>query len=469
MDPNNSAFHTKLIDILKKRINSTLSQFQLLEACVNCSLFTSTLGNWIFTGLSGCLSFIVDYKEQACLLTLHDAITCKKLFEFKTYPNFQAHYKKLSDSFHTFELNKGYVGLKFSNYLAAEEFDVAIQKYPEEKKKVLFSVKIGYSFTVKNKLNADPQTCFRKFLKICKPSHHDLKKVFTDRLCFDLNKPSYYRIPACFDFNKIYKTFKNTREKDLEQISVKLCFKRTLSENSEINLSLLKSIIEIFKDFQFKQKNSITNVLKANNAKHMEKGPSLLKSGRAGLFCFTSASNTDVSNHLNDLLKQPAELSNTNIESINHNLSKNDELNKTTPIAYSSKVPPVPIISLPNIPSVPKINIPVPKIAVQKVVLEKALDKSENEKPQIQEVSIIPLIVNEQPEEAKFSMLDMLKNVKLSKAEKVEDKSLLLKSKKNTNDIEYALSQHLKWRDEQMNGGAAYSHKIEENDDDDDW
>ena len=64
MNINNSNHSTKLIDQVKKRVNSTLNQYQLLETCVTCSIFTSTSDKWLFTGLSGCLCYIVDYKEK---------------------------------------------------------------------------------------------------------------------------------------------------------------------------------------------------------------------------------------------------------------------------------------------------------------------------------------------------------------------------------------------------------------------
>lgn len=469
MDFNSSTHNTKLIDTIKKRICSTLSQFQLLETCVYCTLFTSVGDKWLFTGLSGCLFYIVDYKEKHSLLTLYDMVTCKKLFEFKTYPSFQKHYKKLTDSFHTFELNKGHIGLKFSNYLSAGEFDAVVQKYPEEKKKALFNLQVGSNFTVKNRFNTDPYSSFRKSLKTMKPNNNDLKKSLAGRLCFDLNKPSFYRVPACFDFNKIYKTFKNVREKDLERISINLCFKRTISENTEVNLNQLKSIVETYKIFQFNQKMSIFNILKTDDAKFMDNRVSLLKASGASYSRFTSAANIDISNlsiFLDNSLDQNSK------EEKNKNLLSRGNAAKPTPALPAkpqAKIPPVPNIPLPKIPAVPKINIPIPKLPTQVTIQADANEKPglENETPEkTKEESLL----NSQPavEEPKMSMLDMLKNVKLAKAEKVEDtKPLLLKQMKSANDIEFALSQHLKRREEQM--GGAETTKFEEEDEDDDW
>jgi len=86
---------------------------------------------WLYSELSGPLCFIFDFKEKVRYFTLYDLNTYEVLFSYQLYIDFDKYYQILSEDFHSFEVDSGMIGLKFSDKKEATMLALNIVKYDD--------------------------------------------------------------------------------------------------------------------------------------------------------------------------------------------------------------------------------------------------------------------------------------------------------------------------------------------------
>ena len=78
--------------------------------------------NWLYSGLEGNLGLIVDFQVKTKYICIYDPITCEKLFQYELYNGFEKFFEELAPEFRCFEIESGFIGLKFENPGETEEF-----------------------------------------------------------------------------------------------------------------------------------------------------------------------------------------------------------------------------------------------------------------------------------------------------------------------------------------------------------
>jgi len=86
---------------------------------------------WLYSELSGPLCFIFDFKEKVRYFTLYDLNTYEVVFSYELYFDFDKYYQILSEDFHSFEVDSGMIGLKFSDKKEATMLALNIIKFDD--------------------------------------------------------------------------------------------------------------------------------------------------------------------------------------------------------------------------------------------------------------------------------------------------------------------------------------------------
>ena len=112
-------------EIEKRKIISILGKHKELIMMSTSKIYTTNKSSksWLFSGVEGFLCFILDYELKAKFLILFDFTTFECLFKFELYISFEKNYKILSKNFHSFETEKGFIGIKFTNIEEANSFE----------------------------------------------------------------------------------------------------------------------------------------------------------------------------------------------------------------------------------------------------------------------------------------------------------------------------------------------------------
>ena len=118
-------------DMEKKKILAILPNNQELQGNIyNVKLYSSDIEgiNWLYSGLEGNLGLIVDFQAKTKYICIYDPITCEKLFQYELYNGFEKFFEELAPEFRCFEIESGFIGLKFENPGEMEEFVRTLNK-----------------------------------------------------------------------------------------------------------------------------------------------------------------------------------------------------------------------------------------------------------------------------------------------------------------------------------------------------
>ena len=451
----------------KRKIAGIINYHQKIEAFSTAEIFTSIYNKWVSSGLKGYLAFISDCKSKKCNITLFERFSFKILFDFETYDDFPSYYYRLSDSFHCFELNKGFIGFKFENYLSAGDFAINIGKFNEaykdqylnEQEQIKDSLQINKIIKFKEELfkkylKTEPSTGF--FSTLTSFAQEFKKKKTVLESVYVIKLPSFFTYGINFEYNKIFRKFVNRKNPDINQLSINLGCISNINLNVDISLVQLKSFIGRFHSYQIKASTKVGKTMLGGD-------PSDLididydDTKRYNTIRLTNYKKKErkysEDSFLHIIKEEEDQRSNSIVEPKLAKLESN--LNQKP-----SKIPPIPK-SL--VPPVPKIFIPpIPKIQPKPIETGDSKNdeeqKSQVENKQIEATISVPHV----------SVLDQIKAVKLERANNIFNSGTGLKVIKNQNDVEFNLKQELKKRNE-LFGNNSNSDKASEDEDDDDW
>lgn len=449
----------------KRKIAGIINYHQKIEAFSTAEIFTSIYNKWVSSGLKGYLAFISDCKTKKCNIILYERFSFKILFDFETYDDFPSYYYRLSDSFHCFELNKGFIGFKFENYLSAGDFAINIGKFNEAYKEQYLNEQEQIKDSLQiNKIIKFKEELFKKYLKtepatgffstLTSFAQEFKKKKAVLESVYVIKLPSFFTYGINFEYNKIFRKFVNRKNPEINQLSINLGCVANINLNVDISLVQLKSFIGRYHSYQIKASTKVgKTMLGADSSDLIDIDYDDTK--RYNTIRLTNYRKNNKKYSQDSFLQTIKEEDHRSNSILEPKLEKVDSnVNQK-----QSKIPPIPKSF---VPPVPKLFIPpIPKIQPKPIETETVKEDEQQIKFENKQEDNISV--------PHISVLDQIKAVKLEKANNNFSSGTGLKVIKNQNDVEFNLKQELKKRNELFGNNSNSDKASEEEDDDDDW
>lgn len=276
---NNNSFS----ELEKRRILAILGDnSDLITMCIAKIYTTNTENkNWLYSGLEGFFCFILDFKEKRKVFMLYDLNNFEVLFKFLLYNKFESYYKALSDNFHSFETNKGFIGIKFANSDEGIFLEKCVKKYEDNLtdqffKKNIKSRKDKYKkgkehlAFLKNKFyeifeNKNSIKENNNYEKIKIKDFEDFEISIND---IEIFKPRFYEILLKITYDKEKKLFNlQNIPTTLKNLFKKSGIKKSDFKNESLALNIFKFFMKIFDELQNNKKTKTQNLEKIGNKK----------------------------------------------------------------------------------------------------------------------------------------------------------------------------------------------------------
>ena len=84
--------------------------------------------NWLYSDVEGFFCVIIDYQVKTFYITIFDSSTFQKLFQFELYNNFTKFFEELAPDFRSFEIDSGFMGVRFGTEEDAVNFESMIKR-----------------------------------------------------------------------------------------------------------------------------------------------------------------------------------------------------------------------------------------------------------------------------------------------------------------------------------------------------
>ena len=129
-------------DTERKRLLAIIGKSNEIHSITCVKIYTAgkDAEYWLYSDLEGFLCYVMNMEEKTRYLCLYDTETYELLFKFELYKDFEKFYYNITDNFHCFEVNNGFIGLKFYDKSEAKLFSVIVKKFNDEISKVLLSL-----------------------------------------------------------------------------------------------------------------------------------------------------------------------------------------------------------------------------------------------------------------------------------------------------------------------------------------
>ena len=121
----------KARDLAKKKILSILTpNLEMYGDIFNVKLYSCDRDgkNWLYSDVEGFFCVIIDYQVKTFYITIFDSSTFQKLFQFELYNNFTKFFEELAPDFRSFEIDSGFMGVKFETEEDAVNFESMIKR-----------------------------------------------------------------------------------------------------------------------------------------------------------------------------------------------------------------------------------------------------------------------------------------------------------------------------------------------------
>jgi hypothetical protein len=474
-----------------KRLSSLFNSdsYKLLNH-TTCKIFTHNNQedhNWLFSGITGWFALILDYEKRKVYIRVYEYSSYELKFEMEFYSDFNYFYKVLTPNFHSFELNKGHIGIKFENSKQANEVQQLIHRYTDDFQTQTFN---NFKKPSLKRPSSDFWYQLRKQLSLSKKASVDDLKKYLDQNTYsvEIYKPLYFSMLACFRLDSLTKKFcVNDGNSDeirsmLEKNGV---IKSNFSNltNHEMNVPNFKNFIDKFDDGLNQRYARVSKIIKFDDNKlkdiyvEQEK-EQMVQKRRQTKILLKDLTNIDF--EIGEKKHVSLQIDKKNTSNISKEIKEIKEIsNNNIQNKRISVVPKVPSAfkNIPAIPKIPKMKIPVavippiPKIRkLDSKFIETKLNDSieENDEDENDIDDSIKSSTNTEPRMTKFDELQMQMG-KLKKANFDDVKSIqipLNNKDKTLNDVQFALQQQLKQREELWNRDNGSD---EEKEEDDSW
>ena len=218
------------INMDKKKILAILPSSQELQGeLYMVKLYSSDKEgeDWLYSGLEGFLTLIIDNSYKTKYLCLYDPTTYQKCFQYELYKNFEKYFEPLAPDFRSFEIDSGFIGLQFSKEEDAINFERVIKRIASMKNELFNKASVKEN----QKLNKEIAGNYAKKLKELfsegdskydENYAEDGTHISKHRNFTILNNISYDNDTKKFKFGKISDDLKETfvrfgiKKKDLE-------------------------------------------------------------------------------------------------------------------------------------------------------------------------------------------------------------------------------------------------------------
>ena len=118
--------------------------------------------NWLFSDVEGFCCLLINDTSKLIYLCIFDPFTYEKLFQYELYNNFQKYLEILAPDFLSFEIDSGFMGIRFETEEETEAFESVIRRLSGFKDD-LFGKKTNRDYN--NKLNNEKLNAYYKILK----------------------------------------------------------------------------------------------------------------------------------------------------------------------------------------------------------------------------------------------------------------------------------------------------------------
>ena len=115
----------------QKRILSTLDQnLEMYGDMDNVKLYSCDKEgkNWLYSDVHGYLCLILDYTGKTIYIRIYDSSNYQILFQYELYNNFSKTFQELAPDFFCFEIDSGFMGIKFETDEEAQNFNAIIKR-----------------------------------------------------------------------------------------------------------------------------------------------------------------------------------------------------------------------------------------------------------------------------------------------------------------------------------------------------
>ena len=119
------------LNIEKYKILAILPNNQDLQGDISTvKIYSSDVDgiDWLYSGLEGFLGLVVDYSIKTKYICLYDPTNYQKVFQYELYKGFEKFFEKLAPDFRSFEIENGFIGLKFEKIEEAMNFEMTLKK-----------------------------------------------------------------------------------------------------------------------------------------------------------------------------------------------------------------------------------------------------------------------------------------------------------------------------------------------------
>ena len=121
----------KVKDLTKKKILSIIPpNLELYGEIYNVKLYSCDKDgrNWLYSDVEGFCCLLINEQSKFIYLAIFDPFSYEKLFQYELYNNFQKYFENLAPDFRSFEIESGFMGIKFETEDDALGFETVIKR-----------------------------------------------------------------------------------------------------------------------------------------------------------------------------------------------------------------------------------------------------------------------------------------------------------------------------------------------------
>ncbi len=345
------------LNIAKRKIITSLllNNYELISICF-CKLYTAGKNNksWLYTGLEGGLTLVIDYRRKTARFLLFDLKTLEIVFENEFYRKFNIFYSNLSENFQCFEVSGGFIGFNIPDKYDADKFFNAVSGLTDQTiARKAKEIKIINIVDIKN--NA------KKILNVLQEKLND-EYFFKENLAYEsMLEFDFYHLEKVFEYieyDSKNKTFcVSGSDEEINNFANTICGIKIKDEKGQRIADPKAYISELYKNFEN------TNKLIKKNETEKQEQEDLIKAQNEKLKKEAEKNNKSNYNNTKDAVKQDNKQQNVNINSIFLSEDKGKPSNQNTniPNLPSNNIPSVPSVPKPSIPNPPSSNTNIPK------------------------------------------------------------------------------------------------------------
>ena len=232
------------INMEKKKILAILPNNQELQGgFYSAKIYSSDREgkNWLYSGLEGILVLIIDNTVKTKYICMYDPTDFQKCFQYEMYINFEKYLQQLAPDFLCFEIESGFIGLRFESSDDAANFERVVKRIATMQKELFKKAQAKED----HKLQKD---IVQNYVKILKENFIENAKKYDEKYAEDgieISKHRNFKILNNISYDKNKKKFRFGKIPDeLKQMFLSFGIKKKDLENDmDFAFTLFKKVI----------------------------------------------------------------------------------------------------------------------------------------------------------------------------------------------------------------------------------